>query len=365
VAGVGAAPRDPSDNEIAETAGWLAKVAVGEGLTLGKLLSSALANACAVPSDWSRRYTAILLQNLISEAAGQLPVPIEGQVALAALNLLPDVSAGSPTARFKRLGYQEPPLSPPDHRIPHHPTAFARHWRAVQPLLARMILTEIERRNSTGWAEYARVFQMHLGVDLQPFVVNRLEVTYFVDKRRVCTETITQRWLKADLSHAVGLTVIDHYKVRAKYQDAQDDQEPPSTEILPMLNCRAGEPDVQPDGWLMTPMYFPEPLEQDGTVFFASRVRHETNVPVFPAAFIQVTSLGIIELIMRVQFAAGTLPISCWVYGGPNATDAELEPTQGENVRARAPNQLGYVEYHTQNCPPGWYYTIGWKWDDV
>lgn len=203
--------------------------------------------------------------------------------------------------------------------------------------------------------------EMNTNLDLQPFVVERLEVTYFVDRRRICTETITERWLIADLSYTKDLKSIDHYKVRARYQGVQAGEERPRTEILPMLNCRAGVTEVQEDGWLTAPMYFPAPLHHNERVFFASRVKHHANIPMYPAAFLQVTSLGIINLIMRVQFDPSAVPAVCWVYGGPNAADVTNE--SNEESRLHLPNELGYVEYQTENCPPGWCYTIRWKWN--
>jgi hypothetical protein len=347
---------------IAETAAWLARAARGSGLTLARLVSSDLIRACDVPDGWSLRYTAITLQDLICEATRGLPDALDSRVALAALNQMPEVVGASPTGRFKSLSQLEMSRPVPDFRAPVHPSTLARHWRGIRRDLATVILTEIDHRNGTGWTKYAKIVQMHKGVDLQPFVIERLEVTYFIDKDRVCTETMTQRWLKADLSDSEGLSSIDHYKVRAMYRDPQDGQELPTTEILPMLNCRAGATDVGQDGWLMTPMYFAKPVPHRGTVFFASRVRHVTSVPIDPAAFIQVTSLGIIKLIMRVQFDPGAVPTVCWVYGGASETGGKDAPREAVDARWRSPNALGYVEYRTENCPPGWYYTIGWEW---
>jgi hypothetical protein len=345
-----------------ETAAWLARAAGGSGLTLARLVSSALIRACDVPEGWSLRYTAITLQDLICEATKKLPEALDGRVALAALNQSPEVVGASPTARFKSLSQLEMSRPVPDFRTPVHPSTLARHWRGIQRDLATVILTEIEDRNKTGWAKYTKIVQMHKGVELQPFVIERLEVTYFVNADRVCTETVTERWLKADLSLSDGLSFIDHYKVRAMYRDPQDGQELPTTEILSMLNCRAGATDVGQDGWLMTPMYFAKPVPHGGTVFFASRVRHETSVPIDPAAFIQVTSLGIMKLIMRVQFDLRAVPRVCWVYGGSSATGGKDAPSEAVDARWRSPNALGYVEYRTENCPPGWYYTIRWEW---
>jgi hypothetical protein len=175
---------------------------------------------------------------------------------------------------------------------------------------------------------------------------------------------VTQRWVTADLSYTDGPTTIDHYNVRARYKGPQAGQEQPGIEILPMTNCRAGVTDIQPNGWIVRPMYFAAPLCHGESVFFASRVKYRTNIPAYPA-FLQVTSFGILSLIMRVQFGSGVVPELCWVYGGPNAAEASNVPDESEDSRWRAPNQLGYLEYHTENCPPAWCYAIGWKWDDA
>lgn len=354
----------PSDSRIREASAWLRKAAGGQGLTIDKLLDSSVIRACAVPSEWSHLFTAVTLQDLVRDQIEELPNSLDRDAALVALNIMPEVTGASPTARFENLGRCHQSKSVSSRPAIVHASTFARHWRRSCYDLAARMLTEIARRNEAGWDEYEKVFQMRMGVDLQPFVVERLEVSYFIDQHHVCTETITQRWLRADLTYAEHASFIDHYKVRARYLDPQTGQKLPSTEILPYLNCRAGPTEVRQDGWLTTPMYFSEPVPHNGTVFFATRVKHRTTMPVDPAAFIQVTSLGIMELIMRVQFEPSVTPGSCWIYGGPSAAEGEHEPEEAKSARLRTPNALGYVEYHTENCPPGWYYTIGWKWPE-
>ena len=63
--------------------------------------------------------------------------------------------------------------------------------------------------------------------------MDRLEVTYLVDQHRVCTETITQRWITADLGESKGAKAIDHYVVRAKYFDVVEGAARTETEISP------------------------------------------------------------------------------------------------------------------------------------
>ena len=236
-------------------------------------------------------------------------------------------------------------------------------WRRLRNELGAHVLAEVENRNEHGWDTHHSSRRFKDASDFQPFIVHRLEATYFIDQRRVCTETVTQRRITAELTETEGANTIDHYVVRAKYSDPVDGEEQANMEILPVLNCRAGAITIQPDGWLATQIYFPEALAHGDSVFFTTRVRYTTRRPVQPSAFIQVTSLGIMELIMRVQFHPKMAPSVCWVYGGTSASEAAQVPQGLDKVRMRHPNRLGYVEYTDMNCPPGWIYAIGWKWD--
>jgi hypothetical protein len=343
---------------------WLGELAVGRGVTVGKLLKVSVLGDCVMPSDWSSVHRVAVLLDLMRDVAGSLPDLMDRQIALVALNQYAGIAGGSPAERFEALRELYSDGLAPGDTSPVTRSRLTTRWRRLRREFGARILVEIKNRNENGWETHSSSGQLKDASDFQPFIVDRLEVTYFIDEHRVCTETITQRWITADLGESKGAKAIDHYVVRAKYSDVVEGAARTETEISPILNCRAGATTIQPDGWLATHIYFPEPLGHGGSVFFATRVRHTTSRPVQPAAFIQVTSLGIKDLIMRVQFHPSTVPSLCWVYGGTSVSDGIQAPRGLDRDRVRNPNRLGYVEHSDKNCPPGWFYTIGWKWDD-
>jgi hypothetical protein len=348
-----------------DLAGWLGKLASGQGISIKKTLRASILDACMMPPDWTSAYRISALLELIREVADGLTEPLDSRIALVALNQFPGIAGATPSDRFSRFGLREAERSGCSTHSPASAQSFARRWHDIRHELAEQVLAEIENRNDSGWTEYSAEGEMLAASDFQPFVVNRLEVTYFIDQGHVCTEATTQRWVSADLNEAGGTSTIDHYRVRARHSGLKDDRAPADTDILPMLNCRPGATTIRPDGWLTTLMYFPEPLRNGESVFFATRVKQRTNLPVHPVASIQITSLGVLKLIMRVQFHPNSVPSSCWVYSGTSVADAEGEhaPNDPDHTKLLRPNDLGYVEYREQNCPPGWFYTVGWEWD--
>jgi hypothetical protein len=228
--------------------------------------------------------------------------------------------------------------------------------------LAAGIVAEIGRRNRQGWNEGSQRRPVLGEPELQPFVVDRLEVTYFVNSSRICTETVTQRWLSVDLNDAVGIEAVDRYKVRTKYVTEESARSSLTTKILPLMNCTAGEPEIDASGWITTAMHFPQAVGHGESVFFASRVKYSTETAMEPPVYIQVTSLGIVHLIMRVQFDPDASPSLCWAYGGSRDPSEGVVRGTYEGGRMLTPTRLGYVEYVTENCPPGWFYAIGWSW---
>ena len=348
--------------EVEKIATWLVRAAARQGLTLNKILKSSSLDLSSLPRRWPHRYSAARVFDLICEAAKKLPER-DSAIALVALNQFPGVGGSKLSERFENLARSEA-LGPSKEESPAKESRdLVKRWSKLRIELARRIRDEMNLRERDGWEKYVSTVPKPGESELQPFVVDRLEVTYFVDERRVCTHTITQRWISVDLADAYGTASVDHYKVRARYTDASGRYEHEGVEILPMINCRAGSSEVGRDGWLMTEMKFPEPLRNGQKLFFASLVKYSTVTPMDPPALIQVTSHGILQLIMRVQFHVETAPRACWVYGGREQAVARVAPGDGQLGQWRLPNQLGFVEYDAKNCPAGWFYAIGWKWD--
>ena len=340
---------------------WLVRAASRDGLTIKKIFDSPL-DRSTIPQEWNRIYSAARLLDLVSECAKRLPDG-DRQIALAALNQFFPVTGTTLAERFKdlcandRLG-----VSIAGGRLKHWRGASHR-WSQIRPELARSIHQRLKERIRTGWELGTFAGADPEGRDIQPFIVDRLEVTYFFNQHRSFTHSVTERMLIAVLSNAEGQSSVDHYKVRARYTDASNSQTVRQTEITPLLNCRRGRTEIGQDGWLMTEMCFPEPLQDGEKVFFASLVRSEAEGPTLPLVYIQVTSHGIVHLEMRLQFHPNATPRACWVYRGSEEPGRGSAPSAGERDRWREPTSLGYVEHVAQNCTPGFYYAIGWTWD--
>jgi hypothetical protein len=345
---------------VEKVASWINGAAARDGLSVSKLLNSDLLKSCELPEFWPRMIAGVRLLELVCEATRKLPTREDELVALVALNRCPGVTGNSPTERFRTFAASDVSRTLVRHS---HPTTLARRWARLQQVLAQEVVAEIERRNIEGWDLHAGSIPVPGDPEFQPFVVDRLDVTYFVDRRRVCFENITQRLVTADFTGSEGLELIDHYNVRARYTHQGDSEDAVGTRILPMLNCIAGKTVVSPDGWLGAAMHFPRPLADGQSIYFASRVQHASDKATEPVAYIQVTSLGVMELTMRVQFDPEQAPANYWVYGGRRDPDNGVAPGVDEQDRFATPNEAGYVEYRAEDCPPGWFYAIGWIWD--
>lgn len=350
------------DNVQSEVSLWLTDATSGEGLTLANVTASRLFGICWFPNIWPRPIRIARLFALICDVARQGYDGRNRIVILTALNQFAGVYGPTLESRLESLSRQGDVGQLP--ATTETKTKLVAQWHDLRPTLAEKIVAEVRRRSLEGWAGYATDVPVVGEPELQPFVVSRLEVTYHVDSRRVCTEATTQRWISADLSDVTGVDHIDHYKVRAKYSLAGNADGRVDTKISALLNCAEGPTTVSEEGLHTTSMLFPRALRQGDELFFASRVDHLTSTPMDPLVFIEVTSLGLIELIMRVQFSPGAAPSSCWAYGGRDDPNEGVVPVPEDRDRILTPTQLGYVEYTAKNCPPGWFFAIGWEWPD-
>jgi hypothetical protein len=340
---------------------WLVRAASGDGLSIKKVLDSPL-DLSALPREWNRIYSAWRLHELISECARELPDG-DGQIALTALNQFFTVTGPNLVDRFKGLCSDDRPgISIAGRRLTHW-RAVAHRWSQVRPELARRIYQELQQRARSGWEDGTSAGADPDEGEIQPFVVDRLEVTYFFNQHKAFTHSATERWLSVELPSTEEKSSIDHYKVRARYTDASDSQAARTTRIEPILNCRRGRTQVGRDGWMMTEMHFPGPAQNGDKVFFASLVRSEGKAATIPLVYIQVTSHGIMNLGMRLQFHPNAVPRACWVYRGSSEPDRGSAPSTEDRDRWLEPSSLGYVEHVAESCAPGLYYAVGWTWD--
>jgi hypothetical protein len=345
---------------INDIATWLVHASRGNGLSIRKVLDSPL-DLSALPREWNSFYSAWRVHELICECAKQLQDG-DSEIALTALNQFFAVTDTTLYGRFKLLCVNDQlGVSIAARRLTHWHSA-ARRWSYIRPDLARRIHQELQRRARTGWEE------TFVGADpesdIQPFIVERLEVTYFFNQHKAFTHSATERWLSVELPSAERQSPVDHYKVRARYIYGSNKNVVHQTEVEPILNCRRGRTQVGRDGWLMTEMCFPEPVKNGDKVFFASLVRSVgEEAPTIPLVYIHVTSYGIKNLAMRIQFHPNAAPKACWVYRGLQEPDRGSAPSAEDRDLWRKPSSLGFLEHVEEGCPPGLYYALGWRWD--
>jgi len=350
-----------------ELADWLRELAKSDGITTARLRNSSLLKHAHMPDTWSQDVAVARLLDLIRDAIAQLS-RANAEIAITALNLNQEIDAPTPTRRYRNLirrletrnAAARGDDKPEPWSGPLHVTSLAKRWKGLVGELARAITVSIDAHNRDGWG----AFPIPDDATLQPFIVDRLEASYFLDKHRACREAITQRWLTAHLGPS-HMPSIDHYVARARYSGVPGGNANVPTRIAPLLNCASGEAEVGLDGWVTSKMYFPNALQDGQSVFFSSRVSYDTDQPMDPVASIQVTSLGIRKLIMRVQFDPEQTPSRCWVFAGHNYSDMRKPPKPEDSSTFREPNGIGYVDYEESNCRPGWSYAICWEWDQA
>lgn len=343
-------------------AGWLHSLGRGEGLTVAKALRSPLLEECDIPAEWPRNVAGTRLVEAVTKAIQQLPNEDDRLICLAVFNRLPPISGNKSSSRLQQLVRLLGEAGELRSGRTRDSPSMKRRWATLRLNLAVHVIAEIERRNRDGWLADRDPAQEQDGAALQPFVVDRLEVAHFIDRNRICTETMTHRLLTADRTDLDESELIDHYIVRARYAGGElDGEHAERPDILPFLNCTGGDTIVSADGWVSRPMYFPKALGHDESIYFASRVTYKGRGPTDPLAYIQVTSLGVLKLHLRVQFDPEFVPASYWVYGGPQ--DPELGSATKQAEPVGKPNQVGYIEYEADDCPPEWFYAVGWTWD--
>ena len=338
----------------------------GDGLSIKKVLDSPL-DLSALPREWNRIYSAWRLHELISECARELPDG-DGQIALTALNQFFTVTGPNLVDRFKGLCSDDRPgISIAGRRLTHW-RAVAHRWSQVRPELARRIYQELQQRARSGWEDGTSAGADPDEGEIQPFVVDRLEVTcYFFNQHKAFTHSATERWLSVELPSTEEKSSIDHYKVRTRYTDASDSQTAWTTRIEPILNCRRGKTHAgRRDGWMMTEMQFLHRQAQNGDkVFFASLVRSEEGrlqLSLSCTSRLRAMASGS-NLGMRLQFHPNAVPRACWVYRGSSEPDGGRHRVQRIAIGGWNPARWAMWSMSRKACAPGLYYAVGWTWD--
>ncbi|MDG6100947.1 hypothetical protein Daura_01555 [Dactylosporangium aurantiacum] len=226
------------------------------------------------------------------------------------------------------------------------------NWSRGVVRLARAVERRVnEYERPGGWE------QAGLPSGYQPVTFNRMIVTYFLRGRAV-SESFSERWITAEED---GLT---RYIVRAYARNNPPAR--PALEIQPWLNCTLGSVRrVDPgDGSeaQIAEMLFPKALQRGDKLFFATRVVAEEDGPTMSRE-VQVTSHGIDELTIRIQFD-NTLPLPkrAWWFAEVPDIDRLIPPEPGDDRYVEISGS-GFLERQFGRAKPTAKYGLSWQWD--
>ncbi|MFF5230651.1 hypothetical protein [Dactylosporangium sp. NPDC000521] len=191
----------------------------------------------------------------------------------------------------------------------------------------------------------------------QPVTFNRMIVTYFLRGRAV-SESFSERWITAEEDN------LARYVVRAYARNNPPAR--PELEIQPWLNCTLGavrRVDLG-DGSeaQIAEMDFPKPLQRGEKLFFATRVVAQEVGPTMSRE-VQVTSHGIEDLTMRIQFdISQPLPKRAWWFAEVPDIDRLIPPEPGDD-RFVEVSACGFIERQFARGYPSAKYGLSWQWD--
>jgi transcriptional regulator with XRE-family HTH domain len=170
---------------------------------------------------------------------------------------------------------------------------------------------------------------------------------------RTPTERITERWVRATRDG------VDSFVVRAHSDEHSE------VLIEPHLNCRQVETRtvrrIDGQAVVLGTFAFARPLELGESYFFSTRVLYKNAKTESFYSSVQVTTEGIAELVMRVQFDPADIPRTCWFNDHGVDVDALVEPDPGSPKLVEV-SSLGFVEVRSEFCRPGDRFSLAWTW---
>jgi hypothetical protein len=190
----------------------------------------------------------------------------------------------------------------------------------------------------------------------QPVTFDRMIVTHHL-RGQVVVESVSERWITAEED---GLS---RYVVRAYARN--DPPKRPNLEIQPLLNCRLGPVRRVEFGdgteAQLAEMLFPKTLRRGEKLFFATRVIAEEPGPTHSRE-VQVTTHGVKNLIMRVQFDHSIpLPKRAWYFAEIPDLDRLIPPEDGD-TRYVENSEVGFVEREFGRGVATAKYGLAWQW---
>jgi hypothetical protein len=184
-------------------------------------------------------------------------------------------------------------------------------------------------------------------------------VTSFVSGKGTRELRTTERWIRATRDS------LDRYVVRATARKGTSHTGPGKANIEPYLNCTIGK--VKPvaiseqGDEVLVEVLLAAPLNEGESGFFATRARYELAGQFSDYTEAVITGQGAREILLRVQFAADSVPSKCWGYVGGSIAEMAEEPPAGA-PRVLTISSSNYVEFAGRNLPPGTRARLAWKW---
>jgi hypothetical protein len=238
-------------------------------------------------------------------------------------------------------------------RVAAGPESGKNNWNRAVVRLARALEQRLADIDRIG--DWARVGPPS---GYQPFTVDRLVVTHFLQDR-VVTEWTTERWVTAEEDD------VSTYVVRAYARNVPPHQ--PYLEVQPLLNCTRGtvrRVDLGDGSEAhLVDIHLARTLCRGEKTFFATRVVAREAGPT-RSREVQVTAHSTSEIVLRVQFdPGGPRPHACWYFAEMPDTDRLLPPPRGDR-RYLAVSAFGYVEHRFVRGRPTNKYGLAWSWAD-
>lgn len=337
----------------------LRDLAKNEGPTLEKLIYPQTAalrtlmslTASLEDSGFSAEKRARAMMQLIREQIASLndhQHPKCKEALQAAFYLTPELPSGLPSITA-RLNYM---LNKGAFGEKPGREAGERNWRRGVRRLAGLLEENIEDLyRQVGWADTG------LPSAYQPVRVRRLIVTYFLANQSV-TDLFTERTVEATEDG------VDRYIVRDYiYGDLGA-----NIEIGALMNCKKiSQLPVNLPGYVAAKaeMRLPEAYAKGKGCTFATRVTRSGMTKPTTWQEIQVTSHGILSLVMRVQFDLQTpLPERCWYFAAMPDVDRLEEPATEEKGRDITISRWGYAEHSFGPATVAAKYGVAWRWPE-
>lgn len=327
--------------------GELQVLARDQGLTPFKLEGSRLLTLVARSGDLRRAEAAQALYRLIVEVVADLPSQKERQAARATMNVgRPNMQGLTALARQAELAKE----------TKAHPDTVRRWWRRALDSLVELLPERINQLNNDppAWDHFESNIKDdadNLDEKRPRYSFDQVDIIWRL-RGRVAIEMITFRRL---IAREDG---VDHVNAKGWYFS---DPSPDSCEIVPLLNCMKSASAHVGRGIQLAELRFAEALEKGQQVFYGYKVLVHSQQEIDPLFYHHVTSAGVRQLNIHVQFDSTERPAMAWGFASRDDAEPLISPPDGSQDYL-AINHLGYLKYSAQNCRHGVKHGVSWRW---